>query len=167
VRRLSNLSAGTLTLFDPKGSRQQPRRHVLPLTKEAVTILARRLKSEGAFVFSSDGKRALRLETISAIVTGIAAAMVGTKQAREAFTLRDLRRTAETMLAALGVSRDVRAQLQSHGLGGVQARHYDRHDYMDEKRDALRAWERRLAQIAEGESAKIISAAFGTKRRAR
>ena len=61
----------------------------------------------------------------------------------------------------------VRAQLQSHGLGGVQARHYDRHDYMDEKRDALRAWERRLAQIAEGKSAKIISAAFGTKRRAR
>jgi len=31
------------------------------------------------------------------------------------------------MLAAMGVSSDVRAQLQSHGLGGVQSRHYDRH----------------------------------------
>jgi hypothetical protein len=27
--------------------------------------------------------------------------------------------------------------LQSHGIAGVQARHYDGHDYMDEKRQAL------------------------------
>jgi hypothetical protein len=38
---------------------------------------------------------------------------------------------------------------------------------MDEKRAALRAWEKRLAQIAEGRSAKVIPAAFGAKRRAR
>jgi len=53
------------------------------------------------------------------------------------FTVGDLRRTVETRLAALGVSLEVRGQLQSHGLGGVQARHYDRHDYLNEKREAL------------------------------
>ena len=58
--------------------------------------------------------------------------------------MRDLRRTCETMLAAMGVSSDVRAHLQSHGLGGVQTRHYDRHSYMDEKRKALELWEERL-----------------------
>jgi hypothetical protein len=41
------------------------------------------------------------------------------------------------LLAANGISREVRGQLQSHGLTGVQARHYDGHDYMREKRDAL------------------------------
>jgi integrase len=55
------------------------------------------------------------------------------------FTPGDLRRTVETRLAAAGVSMDVRAQLQSHGLGGVQARHYDRHHYLPEKREALAA----------------------------
>lgn len=53
------------------------------------------------------------------------------------FQLRDLRRTCETMLAALRISSDIRAQIQSHGLGGVQTKHYDRHDCGEEKRDAL------------------------------
>lgn len=34
-------------------------------------------------------------------------------------------------------SRDVRGQVQSHGLGGVQNRHYDRHEYLAEKRATL------------------------------
>ena len=38
----------------------------------------------------------------------------------------------------------MRAHLQSHGLGGVQTRHYDRHSTMDEKRKALELWEGRL-----------------------
>ncbi len=59
---------------------------------------------------------------------------------REVFQLRDLRRTCETTLARMGVSKDVRAQIQSHGLGGIQARHYDRNDYMPEKAAALTAW---------------------------
>ena len=59
--------------------------------------------------------------------------------------MRDLRRTAETQMAALGISSDVRAQIQSHGLGGIQARHYDRHDYMLEKRAALQQWAKRFS----------------------
>ena len=53
------------------------------------------------------------------------------------------------MLAAMGISKDVRAQLLSHGLGGVQGRHYDQHEYMDEKRNALQAWADRLQALAE------------------
>jgi hypothetical protein len=43
----------------------------------------------------------------------------------------------ETVLAAARVNSDTRGRLQSHGVAGVQARHYDGHDYMDEKRQAL------------------------------
>lgn len=53
------------------------------------------------------------------------------------FTLGDIRRTIETLLASKGISRETRAQLQSHGLSGVQVRHYDRHDYLREKKGAL------------------------------
>ena len=66
---------------------------------------------------------------------------------RGPFSMRDLRRTAETHMAALGVSSDVRAQIQSHGLGGIQARHYDRHDYMPEKRAARALWAQRFRNL--------------------
>ena len=59
----------------------------------------------------------------------------------ESFDLRDIRRTAETHLAKIGVIQDIRAQLLSHGISGVQARHYDRHGYEKEKRAALERWE--------------------------
>lgn len=76
----------------------------------------------------------------------------------EPFDLRDIRRTCETMLAGMGISRDTRAQLLSHGLSGVQAAHYDRHSYTDEKRAALVAWEKRLDDIATGKkSANVVS----------
>jgi len=153
-----DLGAGTLTLQDGKGARLQPRQHVLPLTDEAKTILAqcaaRSLalgSADGAhagWLFSTDGKRPLRLETVSYTVTEIVDAMMKARELRERFELRDLRRTCETMLAALGVSSDVRAQLQSHGLGGVQSRHYDRHSYMDEKRAALQRWGQWLVDVA-------------------
>ena len=49
-----------------------------------------------------------------------------------------LRRTAGARMAALGSSSDVRAQIQSHGLGCIQARHNDRRNYMVD----FRAWPR-------------------------
>lgn len=156
-----DLSAGTITLFDGKGSRKQPRAHVLPLTKRAGALLQGLLEREDdqeapPFVFTSDGTTHLRPETVAGVVTECSAAMLKAKEAREAFELRDLRRTCETMLASLGVSSDVRAQLQSHGLGGVQQRHYNRHEYMAEKREALELWQRHLDRLLTGKSAKVV-----------
>ena len=74
----------------------------------------------------------------------------------ETFDLRDVRRTVETMLAALRVSKDTRSQLLSHGISGVQSAHYDRHDYIEEKRAALIAWESRLAEVTEGRTAGAV-----------
>lgn len=153
-----DIDAAIISLLDPKGARQQPRRHVVPLTKEASTIIARRLESlrQGEPLFSTDHESCLRSETISAAVADIAEKMVEKEEAREPFQLRDIRRTCETMLASLGVSSDIRAQLQSHGLGGIQQRHYDRHDYLVEKRAALEKWARHLEALKTGKSAKVV-----------
>jgi hypothetical protein len=154
-----DIAARTITLYDPKGARVQARRHLLPLVEEAVEMLERRLAKiagDGP-VFSSDKKTTMRIETISVLVAEISKDMVRADEARESFQLRDLRRTCETRLAALGVSSDVRAQLQSHGLGGVQQRHYDRYDYALEKRRALQQWSRHLAALREGKTAEIRS----------
>jgi integrase len=155
-----DMSAATITLYDRKGARKQPRKHMLPLAKKAAAILRRRLDAlpeDAPFVFTSDGKTGMRSETIAEVVTEISDAMVEAKEARDAFQLRDLRKTAETRMAALGVSSDVRAMILSHGLGGVQKRHYDFHDYADEMRAALEKWQRHLERVkSDDESGKVV-----------
>ena len=88
---------------------------------------------------------------MSASTPGKRGAEIANGMQVEPFDLRDIRRTVETMLAGLGISRDVRAQLLSHGLSGVQNQHYDRHQYMDEKREALIIWEQHLEKILTSE----------------
>ena len=50
------------------------------------------------------------------------------------------------------MSRDIRSQVQSHGLGGVQQRHYDRHEYFDEKRATLELLASHLDRLRAGDS---------------
>jgi hypothetical protein len=51
------------------------------------------------------------------------------------------------LLAANGVTREVRGPLRSHGLTGVQARHYDGHDCMPEKRQAIEILVREVCRV--------------------
>jgi integrase len=154
-----DITAGAVTLHDAKGARKQPRVHILPLVKEAQMILERRLEklADGEPVFSTDGKHSMRVETLGGAVAEIVKAMLNADppEAREAFQLRDLRRTCETQLAGLKVSSDIRAQIQSHGLGGIQIRHYDRHSYALEKKQALEKWARHLAKLKAGDQATV------------
>lgn len=151
-------TAGTIVLRDIKGRNRaaNPRRHVLPIVAELAPLIARRRQlcaEPTSPLFSAHGTVALREETASALVAELCTAMAEADELeRGPFSLRDLRRTAETHMAALGVSSDVRAQIQSHGLGGIQQRHYDRHDYLAEKRAALEVWAMRL----QGKTAAVV-----------
>ena len=62
------------------------------------------------------------------------------------FTPHDLRRTLRTRLAELGISDIVAERVLGHKLQGIMAV-YNRHGYDAEKRQALAAWEKRLAEI--------------------
>lgn len=55
------------------------------------------------------------------------------------FTPHDLRSTARSHLAALGINLIVAERCLNHGLGGLVAI-YDQHDYMTERRAALELW---------------------------
>lgn len=152
-----DLQAGTVTLLDSKGRRAVARRHVLPLTAPAVELLQAILAVRRAdWLFGDKGAATHKdtvarkgVELLAQAQANIAARSKVKTPARPKIEARDLRRTAETMLASMGVSRDVRAQLLSHGLGGVQQRHYDQHEYMTEKRNALQAWADRLQALAD------------------
>lgn len=158
-----NPNTQTLRLFDAKGRRQTPREHLLPLAPEAAAIVSRMVeRSQQAgvkFLFPSAVGTRLHEGQPGPRITQIAR-QIGA----ESFNLQDIRRTCETELAGLGVSRDIRAQLLSHGLSGVQTRHYDRHDYLREKHAALLQWERFLAGLVSGEpQGKIIPFTGGVR----
>lgn len=159
-----NEDTKSLRLLDPKGKRKQPREHLLPLGPVASSIvieLVKRAKAKDTpFLFpSKTNKTPIHDSQLGPRVTEIAAVMGG-----EQFDLRDLRRTVETMLASLGITRDIRAQLLSHGLSGVQQQHYDKHDYLREKHATLIKWERQLIRIASGEEENKVIQLRGVKR---
>lgn len=52
------------------------------------------------------------------------------------WTLHDLRRTAKTLMQRAGVRPDISERVLGHAIPGVEGV-YDRHDYLEEKRDAL------------------------------
>lgn len=129
-----------VAMSDPKGRRTRPRVHLVPLTDQALKALEDMAPARlGDYLVSlTCGQTGVDYQHLEKTFKKVVAAM---EQARELeqgpFTLGDIRRTVETRLAAAGVSREVRGQLQSHGLSGVQMRHYDKHDYLEEKRQAL------------------------------
>ncbi|NII11554.1 tyrosine-type recombinase/integrase [Oleiagrimonas sp. C23AA] len=129
-----------LRLLDGKGRRQKPRVHMVPLTQAASEALqAMRGEAAGPYVFTiTAGVSGASATVMHHRIKDVSTAMEEAGELEQGpFTPGDIRRTVETRLAAEGVSLEARAQLQSHGLGGVQHRHYDRHDYLDEKRTAL------------------------------
>lgn len=147
-----DLASNVLHLRDTKG-RGGARDHLLPLTQLALTQLETMLavNADAPGPFSSDGETIVRLETLTNAVTTISKGLTETHGC-EAFGFGDIRRTCETTLARLGVSKDVRAWLLSHGRkSDVQERHYDRNTYLPEKKAALELWAAHLKGISASE----------------
>ena len=139
----ANIQANSILLHDGKGRPgQAPRPHSVPLTREAAKALAS-CKAVGVFALSTDGgKTHVASTTLSDWATGVAPDTI------TAFQTKRIRSGVETLLASAGVSREVRGRLQSHGISGVQARHYDGYEYLDEKRSALKILFKLLEQRA-------------------
>ncbi len=68
--------------------------------------------------------------------------------------LHNLRRTAATIMGRLRVSRFALGRLLNHADGSVTGI-YDRHEYLDEKRQALEAWSRFLENLISSPGANV------------
>lgn len=64
------------------------------------------------------------------------------------FTVHDMRRTARTQMAALGIDRFVAERALNHKIRAVEGI-YDQHDYFDERKLALGKWATLLAALAK------------------
>lgn len=130
--RTSDVRGDSITLFDSKGRPgKPPRPHTVPLIPLAAAALLE-CEPQGDFAIStSAGVTHLSAITLSRWAVEAASAAIPD------FQTKRIRSGVETLLASARISSDIRGRLQSHGISGVQARHYDGHDYLDEKRQAL------------------------------
>lgn len=129
--RTDNSDDAQITLFDGKGRPgKPPRKHSVPLVPDALEAL-KACQPQGGYALSTDGgKTHLAATTLSSWAKDAASAIPD-------FQAKRIRSGVETLLASAGISSDIRGRLQSHGISGVQARHYDGYDYLTEKRMAL------------------------------
>lgn len=140
-----------ITLYDGKGKPgEPPRPHMIPLVALAAKALRNCVSTEGAWALTSDGgKTHIAGETLS----GWAIDAVGDKIS--GFQPKQIRSGIETLLAEAGVPKETRGRLQSHGISGVQDRHYNAHEYMGEKRAALE-YLVKLIQEPTGAGGKVV-----------
>ncbi|ADH85951.1 tyrosine-type recombinase/integrase [Desulfurivibrio alkaliphilus] len=144
--------APSLSILDYKGRRSKPRLHVLPLLPEALEAIDA-ITGGGEFVFSCDGGLTpIHNAYLNDQIKKVRAAMEAAGELEKGpFTAGSIRATIETRLAAkpYRVGSDVLAHLLSHGMGGIQARHYQHHNFFDEKLEALEKLHRMLEGQAE------------------
>ena len=68
----------------------------------------------------------------------------------------DIRRTVRSNLSRLKVAEEVREAVLAHARPGIKGT-YDHHDYLDEKREALKLWAARLRSIVEPVPSNVVA----------
>jgi integrase len=137
--RREDLVDGGVMLYDRKGRRAVPRPHLVPIIDPARRALEE-IPDGGPYLLKlSSGAAAPHHTTLYRHLQSVAEGLENEGVARGGINFAAIRRTIETQLAAAAVPAIVRAHLQSHGLDGIQARHYDRYSYLEEKQAALKA----------------------------
>ncbi|MBT0005610.1 tyrosine-type recombinase/integrase [Vibrio alginolyticus] len=131
------------TLLITSDISKNKRPHLIPLTDSALVVLKRqRLNNDSEFIFPHrfNATDHIRLDSLS---QGIARYREASPHIKP-FTPRDLRRTCKTLMGEIGISKSLRDRLQNHALNDVSSKHYDRYEYLPEKRIALDSWEQKL-----------------------
>ena len=138
--------------------------HAVPLSPAAIGIIKEALADagDGPFVFPSDvsASGAVPSRSISKTL-GLARGRLGLTP----FTPHDLRRTALTGMAKLGVAPIVIGHVANHRTttkAGMTLSVYVQHAYEKEKREALELWADRLQGIIAG-GAQVVSMGRGKR----
>jgi integrase len=121
---------------------------VVPINDIAYEVLINNPKLNNVFLFpAKNGTEPLRLDGYSTAITRTC------KQfGIESFTPKDLRRTFKTLGGLAGIKKEQRDRIQNHSLTDLSSIHYDRYDYIKEKRETIKVWNDYLQQVIDGTS---------------
>jgi integrase len=147
--RRDELDFETRTWVLPGARTKNGHPHAVPLSDLALGIIIQALKSAGSspFVFPAEAGALPAMAVARTVLR--AQERIGIAQ----WSAHDLRRTAITNMARLGIPPIVLGHVANHRTttkAGVTLGVYAHHDYASEKRHALELWATHLAKIVEG-----------------
>jgi integrase len=142
----------------PGARTKNSRDHIVPLAAPASSIIAARPRLlDSGFIFGrGDNGHGFTGWSSTKVLLDARIKAAGAKV--EHWTNHDLRRTAATGMAELGVAPHVIEAVLNHvsghkaGVAGI----YNRASYENEKRAALALWADKLLEIVEGKARKVI-----------
>ena len=143
----------------PRERAKSDRANIVHLSAMAVDIIEA-LPRTGELVFSGTGKTAVSgYSRATARLDRLMAEQhhqdSGDPEAEiEPWILHDLRRTAATGMAEIGIAPHVVDKILNHSAGTIRgvAAIYNRHAYLDERKGALEAWGRRISALVHPEA---------------
>jgi len=149
-----------LTLYDPKGKRTVPRTHLVAMDSLGWALVMRYAsfskQVSSKYIFTNSNGNPMTSDVVYRFVKQMSAFLVKDGSLASGITVSDLRRTWETHAARLGVSKDLRAQIASHGISGVQDAHYDMYDYMKEKREVASKISEEIGRLVYGGKPNVV-----------
>lgn len=122
--------------------------HLIPLTKTALDIV--KWFDERSLFYNADFliyKRTNLSEHYRTDSLGKAISRFCNETKFKHFAPRDLRRTCKTHMGSIQLSKEIRDRIQNHAFGDVSSKHYDRWEYLPEKRAALEKWDNWLLNL--------------------
>jgi integrase len=140
------------------------RDHLVPLSalaRETVFELLSLIGAGESFLFPTRSNRRagpMRSNSLTQAMDFFSKRIAGDSKTWDADvpTPHDLRRTILTRMAALRIPKEVRDRVANHISSDVGSRHYNLHDFADEKRDALMRWSAALSAILYGTTAEVV-----------
>lgn len=141
------------------------RAHDVPLSDAVQEVLGavERIEGKPGFIFTTTGTTPVSgffkaRAHLAEAMERLAAEERGEAVEIPRWTFHDLRRTAATGMARLGIPVRVTEAVLNHvsGTGGGIVAVYQRHDYADEKRQALEAWGRFVLSLVQGQPDNVV-----------
>lgn len=141
------------------------RAHDVPLSAAAREVLdgIERIAGRPGFIFTTTGTSPVSgffkaRAHLADAMEQIAAKERGEPVEIPRWTFHDLRRTAATGMARLGIPVRMTEAVLNHisGTGGGIVGVYQRHDYAEEKRQALGAWGRFVLSLVKGKADNVV-----------
>lgn len=149
----------------PSARTKNARAHDVPLSDATQRVLSgvERVKSGSGYIFTTNARTPVSGFHKARIHIAEHMEAIAAEERGEAVTIpkwgfHDLRRTAATGAARLGIPVRVTEAVLNHvsGTAAGIVSVYQRHDFADEKRQALEAWGRYVTQLVEGSADNVV-----------
>jgi len=145
---LARLKWGNLDIDDqlltiPGTVTKNKRDHVLPLGDISMSVYRELHRVTGKYEYMFPARHKGKFLNDKHISDSYVARVIReycSKSKVEKFICKDIRRTWKTLAGRAGIDKGIRDRCQNHALQDVSSKHYDRYDYLAEKRAGMKVW---------------------------